>query len=163
MNAVQIVGLLLRSGSLWLALAALQMIAIAWMWPSTSNPGATVSAAMPTITLVVAAVGWVGARWLARLFLIESSSTTAALETISKAEVGGRLTCFAIGLGLACFKGLTQSFQYLALLYIVSASGQQSRLSQPALHVDGFVALTALIAGLALMFGARRLARRFVA
>ena len=156
MTPQQIVALLLRCFCAWLLLVAVQIAALTLLMASSPSRATQPNLIMAGLYAVAAFAGWFGADSISRCFLGRSPSAPAARLD---ARSAGTVICAAMGLALIAFKGLAPVASYAALIWILSATGQQQALHAPGNHIDGVNGIAMCGLGVALVASAKPFGR----
>lgn len=156
MNAVQLVGIVLRLFGAWLGFKGLQTAALNYVVHPTASSTALVAYVVAAAYVVGGLACWRLAQPLARRFvpqphagglpLTERGLTAAAL-------VMAGLLCIAV-------TGLQDLGDFATLAAMLVASGQAERLGQASVHITGLIGLVKVVFGAVLVLKARPLAAR---
>jgi len=155
-NAVQLVGIVLRLFSAWLGFKALQTAALSLVVHPTLSGTAVISYAVAAGYLAGGVCCWRLARPLARRFVPEPQSDGLPLTErglTAAALVMAGLLCIAV-------TGLQDLGDFATLATMLVVSGQGERLGQASVNITGLIGLAKVLFGAVLVFKAQAIAAR---
>lgn len=151
----QFFALVVRLFAAWLLLTAGQIVLVTYAVQRGGQDNAAMSYAVAGLYALVALLLWVFPQAVSRKLLPKAGADSVAAGVAGDT---GAIAFIGAGLLIIALKALTPLANYLSLLTMLLLSGQSSRLSTAAMHIDGIIAIAMMLIGLILIAKSRLLA-----